>query len=75
MFEEVLTKTAGKDFRCVVARWIDSLEPEDQVMVNKAIVEAGFYVTWKACRNYGYPGSESAFYRHVKGNCPCLNTK
>lgn len=75
MFEEVLNLHKRKDFRCVVARWIDSLTDQDQQMVNVAFVEHGFYVTYKACRNYGYQGSESAFYRHAKGQCPCSNTK
>ena len=75
MFKEILEAHTKKDFRCVVARWLDSLDEKDQLMVNTAIGEHGIYVTFKACRNYGYDGSESAFYRHGKGDCPCSNMK
>lgn len=74
MFEDVL-KQQKKDFRCVVARWIDSLSDDDQKMVGEAMQKHGAFVTWKACKNYGYGGSESAFYRHAKGQCPCSNIK
>lgn len=75
MFEEVLDAHTRKNFQCVVARWIDVLSESDQKMVNDALEKHGFYVTFKACRNYGYQGSESAFYRHAKGQCPCSNTR
>jgi len=75
MFKDVLEATAKKDFRCVVARWLDSLTDNDQQMIAVAFNEHGIYVTFKACRNYGYQGSESAFYRHGKGECPCSSMR
>lgn len=75
MFKDVLETVMKKDFRCVVARWLDSLTDNDQQMIAVAFNEHGIYVTYKACRNYGYQGSESAFYRHGKGECPCSNMR
>lgn len=71
MFEDVLRREQLKDFRCVVARWLDQLDLEDQKMVEHSIKSNGIGVTFRACRNYGYLGSESAFYRHGRGQCPC----
>lgn len=75
MFEDVLKQQMTKDFRCVVARWIDVLSEDDQKMVADAMEKHGVFVTYKACRNYGYSGSESAFYRHARRDCPCSNMK
>lgn len=75
MFEKVLSQEVKKDFRCVVARWLDTLTDEDQQMVVKAIEDHGVFVTWKASKNYSYTGSESAYYRHWKGTCPCSMSK
>lgn len=71
MFNKVLMEELPKDFRCIVARWLDALSIEDQSMIHDAIEKHGVFVTWKACKNYSYSGSESAFYRHWKGACPC----
>lgn len=75
MFKDVLEATTKKDFRCVVARWMDALDQKEQAMIHDAIEQYGIYVAFKACRNYGYQGSESAFYRHGKGDCPCSSMK
>ena len=71
MFSRALEQQLTSDFRCIVARWLDGLTVEDQQMVQEAIEKHGVFVTWKACKNYSYGGSESAFYRHWKGDCPC----
>lgn len=71
MFEDILKQQMTKDFRCVVARWLDQLDLKDEQMVEHSIKSNGIGVTFRACRNYGYQGSESAFYRHAKGECPC----
>ena len=75
MFKDVIENMTKKDFRCVVARWLDSLSEEDCKMVLDAIQEHGSYVTFKACRNYGFQGGETAFNKHARGVCPCSSTR
>lgn len=72
MFNESLNHVLKKDLRCVVARWLDSLDVEDQQLVAKALDEQPMFTVYRACNNYGYQGSQSAFYRHGKGLCQCL---
>lgn len=75
MFKDVIENMTKKDFRCVVARWLDSLNDEDQKMVLNSIEEHGPWITFKACRNYGFQGGETAFSKHARGVCPCSNMK
>jgi hypothetical protein len=71
MFNDSLKQITKKDFRCVVSRWLDNLDVEDQHMVAKALEEHPLFTVYRACLNYGYNGSQSAFYRHGKGLCQC----
>jgi hypothetical protein len=71
MFEDSLNKTIKSDMRCIVGRWLDTLEPSDLKMVHDAVEQHTIHTTFRAAKNYTFQGGQAAWYKHWNRYCPC----
>lgn len=71
MFEDALKKTLKTDMRCIVGRWLSTLDEKEVELVNKAIEEHTINTTYRAARNYTYQGGTAAWYKHWNRMCLC----
>jgi uncharacterized protein HemY len=72
MFEEVLNETVAKDLRCIVGRWISSLDEKESKLVHEAIATHPTNTVFRAAQRYTYLGSQAMWHKHWTGACPCF---
>jgi hypothetical protein len=71
MFEDSLNEMVKNDMRCIVGRWLDTLEPEENKLVHSAVSEHSVHTTFRAAKNYTYQGSQAMWYKHWNRLCVC----
>ena len=71
MFEDSLKETLKVDMRCIVGRWLSTLDDKEVKIITDAVEKHTIGTTFRAAKNYTYTGGTAAWYKHWNRLCLC----